>query len=390
MPGTNLTRDEAARRASILRVERYDVEIDLTSGVTPDEHTFRTETVVGFGCTEPGASTFIELVSPLVHTVELNGTTLVPSAVADGTRIQLSDLRADNVLRVVADASYMQTGEGLHRFVDPVDGETYLYTQFEVADAKRMFAVFDQPDLKAAFRFTVTAPDHWQVVSNSPTPAPVPLREGVAEWTFPETPRISSYITALIAGPYHVERGELTSRDGRTIPLAVFCRRSLASFLDADEVMALTRRGFAFYEDAFDFPYPFEKYDQLFVPEFNAGAMENAGAVTFLEDYVFRSKVSDAMVARRAATILHELAHMWFGDLVTMTWWDDLWLNESFAEYVSTLATSEATRFRGAWTSFNNLEKTWAYRQDQLPSTHPISADIRNLEDVEVLSLIHI
>ena len=384
MPGTNLTRDEAARRASILRVERYDVEIDLTSGVTPDEHTFRTETVVGFGCTEPGASTFIELVSPLVHTVELNGTTLVPSAVADGTRIQLSDLRADNVLRVVADASYMQTGEGLHRFVDPVDGETYLYTQFEVADAKRMFAVFDQPDLKAAFRFTVTAPDHWQVVSNSPTPAPVPLREGVAEWTFPETPRISSYITALIAGPYHVERGELTSRDGRTIPLAVFCRRSLASFLDADEVMALTRRGFAFYEDAFDFPYPFEKYDQLFVPEFNAGAMENAGAVTFLEDYVFRSKVSDAMVARRAATILHELAHMWFGDLVTMTWWDDLWLNESFAEYVSTLATSEATRFRGAWTSFNNLEKTWAYRQDQLPSTHPISADIRNLEDVEV------
>ena len=384
MPGTNLTRDEAARRASILRIERYDVEIDVTPGVTGDENTFRTVTEVTFACTEFGASVFIDLVSARVGAIEFNGAALDPSTVNDGTRIELSGLAADNALRVVADVSYMQTGEGLHRFVDPVDGETYLYTQFEVADAKRMFAVFDQPDLKARFRFTVTAPDHWQVVSNSPTPVPESLREGVARWAFPETERLSSYVTALIAGPYHVERGELTSTDGRTIPLGVFCRRSLAPFLDAAEVMALTRRGFAFYEAAFDFPYPFEKYDQLFVPEFNAGAMENAGAVTFLEDYVFRSNVPDAMVARRAVTILHELAHMWFGDLVTMTWWDDLWLNESFAEYVSTLATYEGTRFTGAWTSFNNLEKTWAYRQDQLPSTHPISADIRTIEDVEV------
>jgi aminopeptidase N len=384
VPGTNLTRDEAARRASILRIERYDVEIDVTGGTTGDKGAFRTVTEVTFACTEPGASVFIDLVSPFVRAIELNGAALDPSTVSDGTRIELSGLASDNVLRVVADVCYMQTGEGLHRFVDPVDGETYLYTQFEVADAKRMFAVFDQPDLKARFRFTVIAPDHWQVVSNSPTPVPESLREGVARWAFSETARMSSYITALIAGPYHVERGELKSTDGRTIPLGVFCRRSLAPFLDAEEIMALTRRGFTFYEDAFDFPYPFEKYDQLFVPEFNAGAMENAGAVTFLEDYVFRSNVPDAMVARRAVTILHELAHMWFGDLVTMTWWDDLWLNESFAEYVSTLATSEATRFTGAWTSFNNLEKTWAYRQDQLPSTHPISADIRNIEDVEV------
>jgi aminopeptidase N len=384
VPGTNLTRDEAARRASILRIERYDVDLDLTAGTTGDADTFRTTTVVAFACTEPDVSTFIELVSTRVHTVELNGVALDPATVADGTRIALASLAADNLLRVVADASYMRTGEGLHRFVDPVDGETYVYTQFEVADAKRTFAVFDQPDLKAQFRFAVTAPASWQVVSNAPTPAPQALPGGAARWAFPPTPRISSYITALIAGPYHVERGELTSQDGRTIALGVFCRRSLAPFLDAQEVMSLTRGGFAFFEAAFDFAYPFEKYDQLFVPEFNAGAMENAGAVTFLEDYIFRSKVPEAMVERRAVTILHELAHMWFGDLVTMTWWDDLWLNESFAEYVSTLAAAESTRFTGAWTSFNNLEKTWAYRQDQLPSTHPISADIRNLEDVEV------
>jgi len=384
VPGTNLTREEAARRAAILRIEHYDVDVDFTAGTTGDPDTFRTTTEVTFGCTEPGASSFVDLVAARVHAVELNGVSLDPATVNDGTRIELHPLVTNNVLRVVADASYMRTGEGLHRFVDPVDGETYLYSQFEVADAKRMFAVFDQPDLKARFAFSVTAPAHWQVVSNVPTPVPQGRGDDAARWVFPETARISSYITAFIAGPYHVERGELTSRDGRTIPLGVFCRRSLAPFLDAEEVMSLTRSGFAFYESTFDCAYPFEKYDQLFVPEFNAGAMENAGAVTFLEDYVFRSKVTDAMIERRAVTILHELAHMWFGDLVTMTWWDDLWLNESFAEYASTLAAVEATRFAGAWTSFNNLEKTWAYRQDQLPSTHPISADIRNLEDVEV------
>ena len=285
---------------------------------------------------------------------------------------------------MVADLPYMHTGEGLHRFVDPVDGEVYLYSQFEVADARRVFACFDQPDLKAPLTLTVTAPAHWTVVAVSPTPDPEPAGDGRATWRFEPTPKLSPYVQAVIAGPYHAERGSLTSRDGREIPLAVFCRRSLAQFLDADEVLDVTRAGFAYFEELFDLPYPFAKYDQLFVPEFNAGAMENAGAVTITEHYVWRSKVPEAMVERRALTILHELAHMWFGDLVTMRWWDDLWLNESFAEYASTRCQAEATRWATAWTTFSSAEKSWAYRQDQLATTHPVVADIRDLEDVEV------
>jgi aminopeptidase N len=283
----------------------------------------------------------------------------------------------------------MNTGEGLHRFVDPVDNEVYLYTQFEVPDSRRMFAVFEQPDLKATFAFTVTAPSHWDVISNSPTPQPAdapPAEDAGARsvWKFAATPRLSSYVTALIAGPYQSVRSEVTSSDGRVVPLGVFARKSLMQYLDAENIFQLTRQGFEFFEAQFGCPYPFEKYDQLFVPEFNAGAMENAGAVTILEGYVFRSKVTDAQIERRAITVLHELAHMWFGDLVTMRWWNDLWLNESFAEYMSHLAAVEATSFTSAWTTFASVEKSWAYRQDQLPTTHPIFAEINDLQDVEV------
>jgi aminopeptidase N len=380
VPGENLTRDEAAERARLLRVASYDVVLDLTAG----SDTFTSTTTVRFDCVEPGASTFVDLIAPAVREVVLNGTALDVAAVVSTGRIALPDLATENVLTVVADAAYMTTGEGLHRFVDPVDKEVYLYTQFEVADARRVFTCFDQPDLKATHAFTVTAPSHWHVVSNSPTPVPSDLDDGRATWTFAATPRLSPYVTALVAGPYHVERGELTSRDGRTIPLGVFCRASLAEHLDAQDVMDVTRSGFAYFEELFDRAYPFDKYDQLFVPEFNAGAMENAGAVTITEQYVFRSKVPEATIERRALTILHELAHMWFGDLVTMRWWDDLWLNESFAEYASTRCQAEATRWSAAWTTFLSAEKSWAYRQDQLASTHPIVADIRDLADVEV------
>ncbi|MET1036380.1 MAG: aminopeptidase N [Arthrobacter sp.] len=379
MPGLNLTREEARARAALLHVDSYDIELDLTRG----DRIFGTATTVRFSA-PAGASTFIDAVTDAVHSVTLNGAALDPAAVSDGVRIALPDLAEHNELRIVADAPYMNTGEGLHRFVDPVDGEAYLYTQFEVPDARRVFPVFEQPDLKAAFRFTVTAPGHWDVVSNSPTPVPAPAGGGSARWEFEPTQRMSSYVTALIAGPYQAVRGELTSSDGRTIPLGVFARKSIMEHLDAENVFALTRQGFEFFEEQFGTPYPFPKYDQLFVPEFNAGAMENAGAVTFLETYVFRSKVTDAMVERRAITILHELAHMWFGDLVTMRWWNDLWLNESFAEFMSTLAAAENTEFTQAWTTFSSMEKSWAYRQDQLPSTHPIVAEIKDLEDVQV------
>ncbi|MBZ2196170.1 aminopeptidase N [Occultella gossypii] len=378
MPGENLTRVEAQERAALLSVSSYEVEIDLTRGA----EVFGSTTTVRFTATA-GASTFIDLIAPVVHDVVLNGVALDPAEVFADSRISLTGLADENELRVVADGAYMNTGEGLHRFVDPVDDEVYLYSQFEVADTRRVFAVFEQPDLKATFQFTVTAPSGWQVVSNSPTPAPTGGGES-ATWTFAPTGVLPCYVTALVAGPYHRVDGELTSSDGRTIALGVLCRASLAEHLDAENIMDITRAGFTFYENAFEVPYPFEKYDQLFVPEFNAGAMENAGAVTFVETYVFRSKVPEATVERRAVTILHELAHMWFGDLVTMRWWNDLWLNESFAEYASTLATAEATRWTQAWTTFSSLEKSWAYRQDQLPSTHPIVAEINDLEDVEV------
>ena len=375
----NLTHEETRARARVLEVGSYEVEVDLTQG----DVTFPSSTTVRFACTEPGTSTFIDLVADVVTSIELNGTQLDPAEVFDGARIALRDLEQHNELRVRALCRFMHTGEGLHHFVDPVDKAVYLYSQFEVADSRRVFTVFDQPDLKATFAFTVTAPADWQVVSNQPSPLPEPAGLGNATWRFVPTERMSSYITALVAGPFHRVDGQYCDGD-RVIPLGLFCRASLADHLDAEVILEETRQGFAFFEQQFGMPYPFAKYDQLFVPEFNAGAMENAGCVTHHEDYVFRSRVPEVAYERRAVTILHEMAHMWFGDLVTMTWWDDLWLNESFAEWASTLAAAEATQWTSAWTTFANTDKAWAYRQDQLPSTHPIAADIRDLEDVEV------
>jgi aminopeptidase N len=377
VPGENLTRVEAQERKALIDVKSYDITLDLTTGA----ETFASTTIVNFAA-KAGASTFIDAITHTVHSITLNGVA-VDTKNADGVRIRLDGLAADNVLEVVADAAYTNTGEGLHRFVDPVDDEVYLYSQFEVPDSRRVFAVFEQPDLKATFTFTVTAPAAWQVVSNSPTPEPQ-VAGDKATWKFAATPILSSYVTALVAGPYAVVRSELTSKDGRVIPLGIFARKSLSQYLDSDYIFEKTRQGFEFYEKQFDYAYPFEKYDQLFVPEFNAGAMENAGAITFTESYVFRSKVTDAIKERRVVTILHELAHMWFGDLVTMKWWNDLWLNESFAEWASTLATAEATEWNEAWTTFQAMEKSWAYKQDQLPSTHPVVATINDLEDVQV------
>lgn len=380
MSTENLTRIEAQARAAAIVVDSYRVELDLTRG--PDE--FQSKTIVRFQASKPGSETFIDAITARVDSVVLNGESLDVAKVSDGFRITLPNLQAENELQVDAAFKYSNSGEGLHRFVDPVDGEVYLYTQFEVPDSRRMYSVFEQPDLKATFEFAVTAPSHWQVVSNSPTPNPKAIGDSLAVWEFAPTLRISSYITALIAGPYAKWTDSLVSSDGRTIPLGVYCRKSLEPFMDPEYIFDTTRRGFDFFESSFDYPYPFEKYDQLWVPDFNAGAMENAGAVTFTETYVFRSKVADATRERRVVTILHELAHMWFGDLVTMKWWNDLWLNESFAEYASTLATAETSEWTEAWTTFAALEKNWAYRQDQLPSTHPIVADIRDLEDVLV------
>lgn len=374
----NLTRDQAAARAAAIDVEHYAITLDLTNDDGgPSEETFHSSSTVTFTA-QPGTSTVIDIAARTVRRVELNGTELDVSGYDEEQGITLPGLAATNTVVVEADCEYSHTGEGLHRFVDPVDDEVYLYSQFETADAKRMFACFDQPDLKAAFDVTVTAPAHWQVISNG---AALSVADGVH--TFATTPKMSTYLVALIAGPYARWNDEYSDEHG-TIDLGIYCRASLSEFMDADRLFTETKQGFGFYHKNFGTPYAFGKYDQLFVPEFNAGAMENAGAVTFLEDYVFRSKVTKYSYERRAETVLHEMAHMWFGDLVTMRWWDDLWLNESFATFASVLCQAEATEYTEAWTTFANVEKSWAYRQDQLPSTHPVAADIPDLAAVEV------
>src|SRR4051794_18155301 len=374
----NLTRDDARTRAELLRVESYDVTLDLTDGGgKPSDRTFRSTTKVRFTARE-GAETFIDVIADRFHSVTLNGQDVDVSGYAPDKGIALSGLADDNTLVVDADLLYTNTGEGLHRFVDPLDGEVYLYSQFETADAKRLYACFDQPDLKATFTFHATVPEHWNVSSNGRVEREEELRAGKL-LHFKQTARISPYITALVAGPYHVVTDH---HDG--VDLGLWCRQTLARYLDPENLFEVTKQGFDWYHANFGVRYAFGKYDQLFVPEFNAGAMENPGCVTFREDYVFRSKVTDARYERRCETLLHEMAHMWFGDLVTMQWWDDLWLNESFATYASVLAQTSATRWRDAWTTFANTEKTWAYRQDQLPSTHPVATDAPDVQTAEV------
>ncbi|RRR34097.1 aminopeptidase N [Schaalia georgiae] len=378
MPGLNLTRDEALARAGVIsEVIRYDIELDLTRGDTD----FGSRTRVEFTAA-PGGAAFADLVSTNVRSIKLNDRDLDPGAHHQDSRISLDDLAEHNVLEVDADCQYMHTGEGLHRFVDPADGKAYTYSQFEVPDARRVYTTFEQPDLKSTFTLTVKAPEGWKVFSNAPTPSPE--KDGGA-WTyrFATTEKMSTYITAVVAGPYEGVTDTLTSSDGRTIDLGVYCRASVLEHLDSDAIIDITRKGFEFFEDAYGIAYPFTKYDQVFVPEYNAGAMENAGCVTFRDAYVFRTRPTEAQLESRANTILHELAHMWFGDLVTMKWWNDLWLNESFAEFMSHLALAENTPYTEGWTGFM-VRKDWGLKQDQLPTTHPITAEIRDLADVEV------
>ncbi|MEA2717592.1 MAG: aminopeptidase [Actinomycetota bacterium] len=371
MKDDNLTRAEAEARAARLTVLSYDVALDLAG----DGDTFTSATTVRFQSTDGPGGTFVDLDAVAVRELTLNGQPLPVDAFDAGhSRIHLPRVEADNVLTIVADCSYQHTGVGLHRFDDPTDGRRYLHTQFEPYDAHRVFACFDQPDLKATFDLAVTVPEGWTVVSN----APVAEQTG-GHWKFETTRRISTYLAALVAGPYHAVHEE-----HRGIGTSIYCRESLAQYLDADEILTVTRQGLDFFDAEFDYPYPFPKYDQLFVPEFNFGAMENPGCVTFNEGYVFRSRVTDAAYERRAGTILHEMAHMWFGDLVTMRWWDDLWLNESFATYMGNDAVARATRFTDAWVRFASGDKAWALVQDQLPTTHPISADIVDTDAVRL------
>jgi aminopeptidase N len=385
MPGTNLTRDEAATRAALVDVISYVIDLDLSDATRAGVETFGSTTTLTFTCRQPGASTFADLVDATIHEITLNGVALDPATAYADSRIALPDLQADNVLVVRADCTYSHTGEGLHHFVDPADDRVYLYSQFEVPDARRVYTTFEQPDLKAPFTFNVTAPAHWKVVSNAATPEPTPVSDGVALWAFPATKPMSTYITAVVAGDYYEVQDVYEGKYG-TIPLGHYSRQSLKEYLERDreEIVTLTKQGFEFFEDAFGYPYPFGKYDQLYVPEYNMGAMENAGCVTLRDEYLPRSRQPRSFYEFRASVILHEMAHMWFGDLVTMKWWDDLWLNESFAEWACYHAEALATSYDDAWTGFTNARKQTGYRADSLPSTHPIAADNFDLHAVEV------
>jgi aminopeptidase N len=389
MNPANLTRAEARRRSQALATHSYRVSVDLTGADThgqplaQPEETFVSTTTARFS--SDGSDSWIDLIADAVLTAELDGRALDPTGFKH-SRLPLQAPAGEHELTVTALCRYSRTGEGLHRFTDPADGRTYLYTQFETADARRMYACFEQPDLKATFQLTVRAPQGWVVVSNSLAPEPsAPDATGAQLWSFAATPRISTYITALIAGEFYIEPGTINTAKGE-IPAALVCRQSMRQYLDSDRIRTTTQRGFDVYEEAFGRAYPFAKYDQLFVPEFNAGAMENAGAVTIRDEYLFRSKVTSAQYEARDNTIVHELAHMWFGDLVTMRWWDDLWLNESFAEWCSHYCQQRVVERLGGtdpWVSFAGARKGWAYTQDQLPTTHPIAADMVDLEAVE-------
>ncbi|QDG88368.1 aminopeptidase N [Pseudarthrobacter sp. NIBRBAC000502770] len=385
MSHENLKRSEAAERSARISTTSYDVSLDVRHAADPAVPGYPSRSVITFTA-EPGSSTFLDFIGSTVHSVLLNGKSLQVGDVVEGARIRLDNLGAQNQVTVTGTALYSRSGEGMHRFVDPADGQTYLYTQYEPADARRVFANFEQPDLKATYTFHVMAPAEWKVASNGAEVVRTPLTSDPATacWDFATTLPMSTYITSILAGPYFraEDRWQATLDDGTNldVPLALYCRASMAESFDTEELFALTKKGLDFFNRLFDFPYPWGKYDQAFVPEYNLGAMENPGLVTFTESYVFTSRATDAQYQARANTLMHEMAHMWFGDLVTMQWWDDLWLKESFADYMGTLAVDRATDWDTAWVNFANKRKAWAYVQDQLPTTHPIVADIPDLE----------
>ncbi|HEY8702902.1 MAG TPA: aminopeptidase N [Arthrobacter sp.] len=386
MSHENLQRDEAAERSALITTHSYDVALDVRHAADPDVAGYTSRSIINFSAAESGKSTFLDFIGSGVQSVSLNGKALRFADVADGARIRLDNLQAENQVRVTGTALYSRSGEGMHRFVDPADGQCYLYTQYEPADARRVFANFEQPDLKAAFTFHITAPSGWEVASNGVEASRTQLAgdPATSRWDFAPTKPMSTYITTVLAGPYFKaqDRWEATLDDGTRldVPLALYCRASMAESFDTAELFSLTRRGLDFFNRLFEFPYPWGKYDQAFVPEYNLGAMENPGLVTFTESYVFTSRATDSQYQARANTLMHEMAHMWYGDLVTMKWWDDLWLKESLADYLGTLGVDRATDWDTAWVNFANKRKAWAYVQDQLPTTHPVVADIPDLE----------
>lgn len=384
MNNENLSQKEASERSQLLSIDTYDVHVDLAHAGDSSISTYPTATTVRFAA-KTGASTFIDYIHHSIDSVKLNGQKLNLNTVVEGSRILLENLEESNTLTIHGRSYFSRSGEGMHRFFDPSDGKVYLYTQYEPADARRVFPNFEQPDLKARFNFRITAPSHWVVSSNATLERTLedPSDSSVSKRVFESTERISTYITTILAGEYHVAQDLYTPQatvSSGSMPLVAYCRQSLKEYFDVENIFAITKAGLDYFQDLFDYPYPYPKYEQAFVPEYNLGAMENPGMVTFTENYLFESGATQAQLEGRANVICHEMSHMWFGDLVTMKWWNDLWLKESFAEFMGTLAAQEAAGFDESWVTFANRRKAWAYTQDQLPTTHPIVADIPHLE----------
>jgi aminopeptidase N len=379
MSAAEITRSESAARARLLRVDSYDIALDLTQG----DEMFGSACVIRFGCAIPGAASYADLIAASVQEITLNGTRLDPARVCADGRIELTSLAESNELRVVARCAYNRDGSGLHRAVDSADGRVYIYAGLYPADARRVFACFDQQDLKASSALHVTAPAHWTVLSNQLPASREPGASsgaagsgegGVATWHFPPGPPLCTYHGALIAGEYYRTEQVHTTPAGQQVMIGLACRQSLARYLEPGDLLAVTRTGLDYYTGLIGTPFPVEKYDQVYVPEFPAGANACPGCIAVSERYLFRSRVSEARHEARATMILHEMAHQWFGEVVSPAWWDDMWLNESFASLCGSQATAEATRFTEAWTTFCAGWKVWAYRQDQQPSTHPVAA----------------
>ena len=363
-----LTEAEAQLRAGQISNVSYSLALSIQAGA----ETYDGELTARFAHASPADGTFLECTSKTIHSLSVNGSPVDVRHERNRLYLDGTSLGLENEVVISYTNDYDHIGAGLHQFVDPEDGEEYLYTHFEPYDAHRLLPCFDQPDIKATLDLTVTAPSEWQVVANYPPTAADDAGDGRTRHAFTATPRISTYLFALVAGPY--VRFEDAWED---VSLGVLCRESIAPHFDADEFFEVTRQGLTFFSDFFDFRYPFDKYDQVFVPEFNMGAMENVGCITFSERMIFRDPPTELQRLNRAEVVLHEMAHMWFGDLVTMRWWNDLWLNESFATYMAYLSMEHATRWsESAWSAFHARMKAWAYEQDQLPTTHPIAGEV--------------
>jgi aminopeptidase N len=374
MPAAEITRTETARRARLVRVHSYEVALDFTTG----EETFGSTATIRFDCAEPGAATYVDLIASAVREVTLNGTTLDPAAVYADGRVTLPDLAASNELVIRADCAYTHSGTGMHRSADSADGRVYVYGKFTPAHARSAYACFEQPDMKAPFTFTVTAPASWTVLSNQ-NPSAERSHGDSRVVQFLPTPPLPTFCTTVVAGDYHVVTSSHTTRDGREIPMVLACRASLAEYLDSEAVFGLTGQGLDFYEELLGCPYPYAKYGYAFVPEFSAGATEDPGCVLVSEMLLSRGKVTAAFAELRTMIILHEMAHMWFGNLVTSQWWDDLWLSESFAEFCGHDASVRLGLYPEAWSTFSVSRKAWGFAQDRLPSTHPVAADAATL-----------